>query len=306
MHPPGEGLGDGVLSPGCMWRGALPAPGRVTPPGAISEAGQLDAVLRCRRPLVVLSPAPQAVFRGLQPLTPVPTVVFPADKPEEIVPASKPSRAAESVAVESRVATIKQRPTSRCFPAVSVSDMNVSGGPGREAGGLPGPMSRHGARIRAPRKVMVLSGVSGHSCSPGLGPQMDTGGPKPCGRRPLPGVSVSPSGLGHCGGAGPGAPHPASGLQSVYERQGIAVMTPTVPGSPKGPFLGLPRGTMRRQKSIGKKHGHTRRGCPWALRAPQQCPRTPRPAQEGAPGLTRCAQSPGWFLRTSLSVRPAG
>lgn len=30
-------------------------------------------------------------------------------------------------------------------------------------------------------------------------------------------------------------------------------MTPTVPGSPKGPFLGLPRGTMRRQKSIGKE-----------------------------------------------------
>ncbi|XP_066108391.1 SH3 and multiple ankyrin repeat domains protein 2 isoform X2 [Saccopteryx bilineata] len=82
------------------------------------------------------------------------------DKPDEIVPASKPSRAAETVAVESRVATIKQRPTSRCFPPVS--DMN-----------------------------------------------------------------------------------------SVYERQGIAVMTPTVPGSPKGPFLGLPRGTMRRQKSIG-------------------------------------------------------
>nr|XP_045008579.1 SH3 and multiple ankyrin repeat domains protein 2 isoform X3 [Jaculus jaculus] len=82
------------------------------------------------------------------------------DKPEEIVPASKPSRTIENVAVESRVATIKQRPTSRCFPAVS--DMN-----------------------------------------------------------------------------------------SVYERQGIAVMTPTVPGSPKGPFLGLPRGTMRRQKSIG-------------------------------------------------------
>ncbi|XP_074227622.1 SH3 and multiple ankyrin repeat domains protein 2 isoform X1 [Camelus bactrianus] len=82
------------------------------------------------------------------------------DKPEETVPAPKPSRTAESVAVESRVATIKQRPTSRCFPPVS--DMN-----------------------------------------------------------------------------------------SVYERQGIAVMTPTVPGSPKGPFLGLPRGTMRRQKSIG-------------------------------------------------------
>ncbi|XP_058545962.1 SH3 and multiple ankyrin repeat domains protein 2 isoform X3 [Neofelis nebulosa] len=72
------------------------------------------------------------------------------DKPDEIVPASKPSRTADNVAVESRVATIKQRPTSRCFP--SVSDVN-----------------------------------------------------------------------------------------SVYERQGIAVMTPTVPGSPKGPFLGLPR-----------------------------------------------------------------
>ncbi|XP_044115928.1 SH3 and multiple ankyrin repeat domains protein 2 isoform X3 [Neovison vison] len=84
------------------------------------------------------------------------------DKPEEIVPASKPSRAADNVAMESRVATIKQRPTSRCFP--SVSDMN-----------------------------------------------------------------------------------------SVYERQGIAVMTPTVPGSPKGPFLGLPRGTMRRQKSIDSR-----------------------------------------------------
>nr|XP_012612894.1 SH3 and multiple ankyrin repeat domains protein 2 isoform X8 [Microcebus murinus]XP_012612895.1 SH3 and multiple ankyrin repeat domains protein 2 isoform X8 [Microcebus murinus]XP_012612896.1 SH3 and multiple ankyrin repeat domains protein 2 isoform X8 [Microcebus murinus]XP_020142059.1 SH3 and multiple ankyrin repeat domains protein 2 isoform X8 [Microcebus murinus]XP_020142060.1 SH3 and multiple ankyrin repeat domains protein 2 isoform X8 [Microcebus murinus] len=84
------------------------------------------------------------------------------DKPEEIVPASKPSRAAENMAVESRVATIKQRPTSRCFPAVS--DMN-----------------------------------------------------------------------------------------SVYERQGIAVMTPTVPGSPKGPFLGIPRGTMRRQKSIDSR-----------------------------------------------------
>lgn len=38
----------------------------------------------------------------------------------------------------------------------------------------------------------------------------------------------------------------------MYERQGIAVMTPTVPGSPQGPFLGIPRGTMRRQKSIGK------------------------------------------------------
>ncbi|XP_044537999.1 SH3 and multiple ankyrin repeat domains protein 2 [Gracilinanus agilis] len=84
------------------------------------------------------------------------------DKVDEVVPATKPSRTAESVAVESRVATIKQRPTSRCFP--SVADMN-----------------------------------------------------------------------------------------SIYERQGIAVMTPTVPGSPKAPFLGIPRGTMRRQKSIDSR-----------------------------------------------------
>ncbi|XP_056657130.1 SH3 and multiple ankyrin repeat domains protein 2 isoform X4 [Monodelphis domestica] len=87
---------------------------------------------------------------------------FIADKVDEVVPAAKPSRTAENVAVESRVATIKQRPTSRCFP--SVADMN-----------------------------------------------------------------------------------------SLYERQGIAVMTPTVPGSPKAPFLGIPRGTMRRQKSIDSR-----------------------------------------------------
>ncbi|NXM14531.1 SHAN2 protein, partial [Ploceus nigricollis] len=79
------------------------------------------------------------------------------DKVDEIVPVSKPSRIADNATVDSRVATIKQRPSSRCFP----SDMN-----------------------------------------------------------------------------------------SMYERQGIAVMTPTVPGSPQGPFLGIPRGTMRRQKSI--------------------------------------------------------
>ncbi|XP_039696522.1 SH3 and multiple ankyrin repeat domains protein 2 isoform X3 [Pteropus medius] len=84
------------------------------------------------------------------------------DKAEEVVPAPKPSRAAENMAMESRVATIKPRPTSRCFP-------------------------------------------------------------------------------------------PVSDVNSVYERQGIAVMTPTVPGSPKGPCLGLPRGTMRRQKSIDSR-----------------------------------------------------
>uniref|UniRef100_A0A2K6BTF4 SH3 and multiple ankyrin repeat domains 2 n=2 Tax=Cercopithecinae TaxID=9528 RepID=A0A2K6BTF4_MACNE len=99
------------------------------------------------------------------------------DKPEEIVPASKPSRAAENMAVEPRVATIKQRPSSRCFPASS--DMN-----------------------------------------------------------------------------------------SVYERQGIAVMTPTVPGSPKAPFLGIPRGTMRRQKSIGKKCGTPPQKLPLGFQTP--------------------------------------
>ncbi|XP_053923499.1 SH3 and multiple ankyrin repeat domains protein 2 isoform X2 [Cuculus canorus] len=82
------------------------------------------------------------------------------NKVDEIVPVSKPSRIADTATVDSRVATIKQRPSSRCFP--SATDMN-----------------------------------------------------------------------------------------SMYERQGIAVMTPTVPGSPQGPFLGIPRGTMRRQKSIG-------------------------------------------------------
>nr|XP_033784491.1 SH3 and multiple ankyrin repeat domains protein 2 isoform X2 [Geotrypetes seraphini] len=40
-------------------------------------------------------------------------------------------------------------------------------------------------------------------------------------------------------------------VNSIYDRQGIAVMPPTVPTSPQGPFLGVPRGTMRRQKSIG-------------------------------------------------------
>ncbi|XP_037373298.1 SH3 and multiple ankyrin repeat domains protein 2 isoform X2 [Talpa occidentalis] len=84
------------------------------------------------------------------------------EKPDELVAITKPPRAAESVAVEPRVATIRQRPTSRCLP-------------------------------------------------------------------------------------------PLSDVTSVYERQGIAVMTPTVPGSPKGPFLGLPRGTMRRQKSIDSR-----------------------------------------------------
>ncbi|XP_058858102.1 SH3 and multiple ankyrin repeat domains protein 2-like isoform X2 [Acipenser ruthenus] len=82
------------------------------------------------------------------------------NKVDETMPASKPSRTGDNVSVDMRVATIKQRPSSRCFTAVT--DMN-----------------------------------------------------------------------------------------SMYDRQGIAVVPPTVPGSPRSPFLGVPRGTMRRQKSIG-------------------------------------------------------
>ncbi|XP_077913767.1 SH3 and multiple ankyrin repeat domains protein 2 isoform X4 [Halichoerus grypus] len=115
-----------------------------------------------RAPTTALTLRSKSMTSELEELVDKASIRKKKDKPEEIVPASKPSRAADNVAMESRVATIKQRPTSRCFP--SVSDMN-----------------------------------------------------------------------------------------SVYERQGIAVMTPTVPGSPKGPFLGLPRGTMRRQKSIDSR-----------------------------------------------------
>ncbi|XP_045153072.1 SH3 and multiple ankyrin repeat domains protein 2 [Echinops telfairi] len=115
-----------------------------------------------RAPTTALTLRSKSMTSELEELVEKASVRKKKDKPEEIVPPSKLSRAAENVAVESRVATIKQRPTSRCFP--SVSDLN-----------------------------------------------------------------------------------------SVYERQSIAVMTPTVPGSPKGPLLGLPRGTMRRQKSIDSR-----------------------------------------------------
>uniref|UniRef100_A0A8D0H4B7 SH3 and multiple ankyrin repeat domains 2 n=1 Tax=Sphenodon punctatus TaxID=8508 RepID=A0A8D0H4B7_SPHPU len=84
---------------------------------------------------------------------------YVADKVDEIIPVSKPSRILDNTTVDSRVATIKQRPSSRCFP-------------------------------------------------------------------------------------------PTTDMNSMYDRQGIAVMPPTVPGTPQGPFLGIPRGTMRRQKSI--------------------------------------------------------
>lgn len=39
-------------------------------------------------------------------------------------------------------------------------------------------------------------------------------------------------------------------LQAMYERQGVAVVPPTVPS---GPLLGIQKGTMKRQKSIGKQ-----------------------------------------------------
>ncbi|XP_069821284.1 SH3 and multiple ankyrin repeat domains protein 2 isoform X3 [Dendropsophus ebraccatus] len=84
------------------------------------------------------------------------------DKTEESAPTSKPLRPVDNVPLDNRVATIKQRPSSRCFP-------------------------------------------------------------------------------------------PATETNSMFDRQGIAVMPPTVPGSPHGPFLGIPRGTMRRQKSIDSR-----------------------------------------------------
>ena len=129
------------------------------------------------------------------------------------------------------------------------------------------------------------------STSPWLGlsgtlryPQKKPG--KPCDRCHGPGC---------CGGGQSRHTSPGpSGLQAAYERQGIAVMTPTVPGSPKGPFLGLPRGTMRRQKSIGKQHGRTCRGCP-ALPEPQQPPSAP-PTFGQMPGLTRWTRNPWWLL----------
>ncbi|XP_011381293.1 SH3 and multiple ankyrin repeat domains protein 2 isoform X1 [Pteropus vampyrus] len=115
-----------------------------------------------RAPTTALTLRSKSMTSELEELVDKASVRKKKDKADEVVPAPKPSRAAENMAMESRVATIKPRPTSRCFP-------------------------------------------------------------------------------------------PVSDVNSVYERQGIAVMTPTVPGSPKGPCLGLPRGTMRRQKSIDSR-----------------------------------------------------
>ncbi|XP_007466075.1 PREDICTED: SH3 and multiple ankyrin repeat domains protein 2 [Lipotes vexillifer] len=154
-----------------------------------------------RAPTTALTLRSKSMTSELEELVDKASVRKKKDKPDEIVPASKPSRTAESVAVESRVATIKQRPTSRCFP--SVSDVN-----------------------------------------------------------------------------------------SVYERQGIAVMTPTVPGSPKGPFLGLPRGTMRRQKSIDSRI--------FLSAPPQSVPPSPPPP---SPTAYNCPKSP--TPRVYGTIKPA-
>lgn len=212
------------------------------------------------------------------------------------MPAAKPSRAADSVAVESRVATIKQRPSSRCFP--SVSDVNVSGG-SAAGGGASGSTPGAGAILTASGHVPR----TGQTRRPARASAGQAGGREPRDRR-FPGpwaAAVGEAGLARL-------TRVASGLQSVYERQGIAVMTPTVPGSPKGPFLGLPRGTMRRQKSIGKKCGRTRRGAP-GLRAPRQRPGHPRPRPlKGGPSPTLWTPSPGGFsaLQARPPVQPVG
>ncbi|XP_067413625.1 SH3 and multiple ankyrin repeat domains protein 2 [Emydura macquarii macquarii] len=113
-----------------------------------------------RAPTTALTLRSKSMTSELEELVDKASVRKKKDKVDEIVPVSKPSRIVDNATVDSRVATIKQRPSSRCFP--SATDMN-----------------------------------------------------------------------------------------SMYDRQGIAVMPPTVPGSLQGPFLGIPRGTMRRQKSIG-------------------------------------------------------
>ncbi|TSR87317.1 SH3 and multiple ankyrin repeat domains protein 2 [Bagarius yarrelli] len=40
-------------------------------------------------------------------------------------------------------------------------------------------------------------------------------------------------------------------FNAIYERQGVAVVSPTVPSGQQGAYLGIPKGTMKRQKSIG-------------------------------------------------------
>ncbi|XP_077143086.1 SH3 and multiple ankyrin repeat domains protein 2 isoform X1 [Ranitomeya variabilis] len=110
-----------------------------------------------RAPTTALSLRSKSMTSELEELA---SVRKKKDKAEDSTPISKPLRPVDNVPLDSRVATIKQRPSSRCFPPVTETN-------------------------------------------------------------------------------------------SMYDRQGIAVIPPTVPGIPHGPFLGIPRGTMRRQKSIG-------------------------------------------------------
>lgn len=175
--------------------------------------------------------------------------VHPADKPDEIVPASKPSRTAENVAVESRVATIKQRPTSRCFPPVS--DMNVSGDSraGQRAGLQAHPQGGraechlYGFGLHSPpcpdtqpksgrTEETLLSGVSGHSWE----------------RRP----ALRPHWTLRCARKEPGKPrdrHPGPGTpcHSVSFWLAVRVRAPGYrrddahrPGEPEGPVPGPP------------------------------------------------------------------
>lgn len=46
-------------------------------------------------------------------------------------------------------------------------------------------------------------------------------------------------------------------LQAMYERQGVAVVPPTLPSGPQGAYLDIPKGAMKRQKSIGKQDSIT-------------------------------------------------
>ncbi|XP_043938017.1 SH3 and multiple ankyrin repeat domains protein 2, partial [Protopterus annectens] len=113
-----------------------------------------------RAPTTALTLRSKSMTSELEDLVDKASMRKKKDKTDEVTSSFKPSRGSENTAVDSRVATIKQRPSSRCFPATA--DLN-----------------------------------------------------------------------------------------STFDRQGIPVMPPTVPGSPKPPYLGLPRGTVRRQKSIG-------------------------------------------------------
>ncbi|KAM8938855.1 SH3 and multiple ankyrin repeat domains protein 2 isoform 3-T3 [Pelodytes ibericus] len=115
-----------------------------------------------RAPTTALSLRSKSMTSELEELVDKASVRKKKDKTEDSGPTSKPLRPVDSVALDSRIATIKQRPASRCFPA-------------------------------------------------------------------------------------------ATETNSLYDRQGIAVMPPAVPGIQQGPFLGIPRGTMRRQKSIDSR-----------------------------------------------------